>query len=147
MNELHTYIDVENLKQKVKMTYAFDFILCDGDTIRDKYNKLNESLYTLCSTDNNTETAIVLVNEVIAGFIFLCHDDNTWIIKNQKCNDVNYFGDFRRKINENDYQIVFRLYYVENLREDEIIVAVGDKVSMLKLFNYFSSFVNQLPIL
>lgn len=135
MNELHNHADVEDLKQKIKMTHAWDFILCDADTIKERYQKLYDIISTKCVRENDSDkTALVIASDAVSGFIMVCHDHRNLTYENENRDDIVFIGDFRRSCGNNGYCTDFHLYRDDKLC-DEIVVAVGNEVSVIKLFN------------
>lgn len=135
-NGLYRHADVEDLKQKVKMTFAWDFIFSEGDTIKDKYQRLYSIVSTSCVRKNeSTEIALVIGSKIASSFIAVCHDDTRMIPKYEERDDIIYVGDFYRDCGGNGYNTNFHLYQDDKLSDEEIIVALGDKVSLIKLFN------------
>jgi len=136
MSELRNHADVEALRQKAKMTFAWDFLFCGGgDSIKERLQKLYEIVSTNCLRRNESaKTALVIANTGIAGAIETSHGSGECKLKYEDLDGIAYVGEFLRSCGGNGYHTSFHLYR-DNSLNAEVVVANGDDVSVVKLFN------------
>lgn len=137
VNELRSHTDVENLRQKVTQTYAWDFIFSGGDAIKEKYQCLHDIVSTSCLRENDSkEVALVVASKSNSSFLLVFHEFDEVTYKDEKRDDITFVGEFRRSCGSNGYKTDFHFYQDDKIGDDEIIVVKGNKVSVVKLFNH-----------
>lgn len=137
MNELKSHADVENFRKKTNRTNAWDFMICGGDTIKEKFQTLHDIVSNNCLRKNSSsDVAFVIANEQVSSFLNVYHNGDDSIYKNEKLDDITFVGEFYRSCGDNGYNTNFNLYKDDKMNNDEIVVVKGDNVSIIKLFNY-----------
>jgi hypothetical protein len=129
-----------NKESSTQNLYAWDFILSDGDTIKEKMFDLFSKVCNFCvrpvvnqipvTVTCSKEMRVVLTVSAVRGNI-------EFINKFQKLeNGTIWAGQLKRSFGKNGYCTDFDLYEDPNAKKDEIIVCFGDQISILKIFNY-----------
>lgn len=109
------------LREFVDNTYAWDFILAGGDTIREKYDLLWDAI-KMCSWEKNMA---LITNKNLAA-IFETRKDFIPAYKDISCN-LTFCGEIaERKCN---------VYKFDKCDLNEILVINGTKINLIKIFN------------
>jgi hypothetical protein len=143
MNEIN-YEKIMNCWKSPDNTYAWDFIFSEGESLLEKYGSLYENIRTLVLNKNNLEKPFVVGNRAATSMLEVTvgvgkHKDSKFEPRyNHLINGLDHIGSIERSCGDNGYNTNFELFSHENAPKDEILVVNGEKISIIKLFNYIS---------
>src|SRR4051812_32397588 len=123
MNDLKSHAEIEKLRESPPAaTYAWDFILCEGDTLREKYTNLYEIVRTRCLRQiaKNTKAFVVCEASLCIGLVTTLVEGFT--PKYEKIGDLTYVGDFSQTCGGNGYHTGFQLYEDNRLKDELLVV-------------------------
>lgn len=124
----------------IQNIYAWDFILSNGDTIKEKMFDLFSKVLTFCVRPivNQIPVSVICSKEMCAALTVSAVRGNIeFINKYEKLqNGSTWAGQVKKSCGKNGYCTDFDLYEDPKAVKDEIIVCFGDQTSILKIFNY-----------
>lgn len=119
--------------------FSWDFIFAEGDTIRDKYHNLYETIETIIAITKSEddkehfESYIMGKNGIIGGIttVFGYEEKVDFQPKYEQMDEVIYCGHLKAEKSPG-----FHVYEDKDAPEDKILIHTRKKISILNIFNY-----------
>ena len=128
--------------------YAWDFVLSGCDTLREIYRDLYDKISIFCLRkleDADANLAIVSCCKDISSALSVCVEmagkghlyEPRFVPKYEELEDGKVFcGQIKKECGNNGYCTDFNLYEDPQVARDEVIIRSGDKVTVIKIFNF-----------
>lgn len=134
--ELRNHWDVMVLHSSHSAVHAWDFIFCEGDSIREKFQSLHEIIRVKCVRGvNSKKVALMVGSGDIPALLTTCEKIDDFVPAFEERGEITYLGELRHECGGNGYISGYHLYRDDQLPKDELLVSCGGEVSLVKLFN------------
>ena len=131
-----THDEIMEVRGNVSGTYAWDFVLAEGDTIKEKFENLYGHVRTFClhSNESKKEVFVVTAKELGSLVVYVKPDELTPKYE-QLDNDIMFIAEVKRSCGDNGYNTNFQLFEDKKFAEDEVLICNGNEVTVIKVFN------------
>lgn len=129
-------LSVQDMRENIKHTYAWDFVLAEGDTIKEKYSLLANAIRTMTVRKSGKNAYVVAGKGVCSAIVVSIDLNDGFKPVYQKKGEYLHVSDYDRVLGAGLIS-GYQLYESDELK-DEIFVFYGggdEEVNLIKVFN------------